>query len=263
MSRYLSITKGSFMATTTYMYSMVFTFIGNIAFIIILYFLWQAIFGESETLRGMTFNQAFVYLAVGSSTINLFRTWVEWFIAETIREGAIVIDLIRPLDYQLMMFSRSLGQMFFQTLIIWIPSLVVVFGVFGASVPMGINLPLFLVSMVLAYILCFIIDYSVGITAFYTESIWGLSISKDVVVAFLAGTLIPLQFFPDGMREAVELLPFQAVYHLPLQILTNPDMGLREYAEAILLQGFWVMILGVLSRLFYRQAIKTVTINGG
>ncbi len=239
MKKYLSITKGAFMATTTYMYSMVFTFIGNIAWIVILYFLWKAIFGESETLRGMTFNQAFVYLAVGSSTVNLFRTWVEWFIAETIREGAIVIDLIRPLDYQLLMFARTLGQVFFQTLLIWIPSLVVVFGVFGASVPTGINLPFFLLSIFLAYILCFIIDYSVGVVTFYTESLWGLSISKDIVVMFLAGTIIPLQFFPDGLRRWVEMLPFQAIYHLPLEILTNPDLGLRDYVGVIALQAFW------------------------
>jgi ABC-2 type transport system permease protein len=263
MRKYLSLVKGSFMAGTTYIYGVLFTFVSNIAFIAVIYFLWKQIYGDAETLNGMTFNEVFVYLALGSTTINLFRTWTEWDMSYQIREGIIVADLIKPVDYQLRMFAGSLGFVLVNGLIIWVPSFIVVFGIFGADIPVNINLLFFPLSVVLAYILSFTIDYSVGLTSFYTESLWGLSTSKDFMVTLLSGALIPLPFFPDSVQRVLEVLPFQAIYNVPLQIATSPDLELLDYVQLIGLQLFWVMILVGISRLFYAQAIKVLTINGG
>ncbi|MBZ0309738.1 MAG: ABC-2 family transporter protein, partial [Anaerolineae bacterium] len=192
-----------------------------------------------------------------------FKTWTDWQISFTIREGTIAVDLIRPLDYQLRMFADALGQMLVNALVITLPSLVMIFGVFGAEIPTGTNLLFFPFSITLAYILSFAFDYIVGLTTFYTESLWGIATSKDIVVTLLSGGLIPLQFFPDSGRRILELLPFQAIYHTPLQIATDPNLSTGDYIALVTVQAFWGLVLIGLSRLFYAQASKVLTINGG
>jgi ABC-type uncharacterized transport system permease subunit len=58
-------------------------------------------------------------------------------------------------------------------------------------------------------------------------------------------------------------LPFQAIYHTPLMMITRPDQGLRVFLPMMLVQLAWAMILFFLARLFYNQAVKVLRIAGG
>ena len=98
---------------------------------------------------------------------------------------------------------------------------------------------------------------------FYSESVWGLSSVKDIILMFFSGALIPLQFFPEAVRNVLFWLPFQAVFHTPLMMVTKPDSGLATFLPMLAVQAFWVIALVILSRLFYNQAIKVLRISGG
>ena len=78
-----------------------------------------------------------------------------------------------------------------------------------------------------------------------------------------SGALIPLQFFPDAVQRVLFWLPFQAIYHTPLMMITRPAQGLESFLPMILIQLFWAMALFILARLFYNQAIKVLRIAGG
>lgn len=263
MTRYLSITRGSFIAFAMYPFSLFFTLIGNIIYITVVYFLWKQIYSGAESLHGMTFNDTFVYVTLAGSIIILFRTWTDWQISNQILRGEIIMDLIKPLDYELFMLAGSLGLVLFNALIITIPSFVMILIVFQAHIPFGLNLVFFPVSLVFAYLLSFSIDYMVGLTSFYTESIWGISITKEIIVAALSGAIVPLQFFPDSIRSVLQLLPFQAIYNTPLQIITSSTLTVSDYVRMIGIQVFWVVVLVLISRVFFRQAVKVLTVNGG
>jgi ABC-2 type transport system permease protein len=99
--------------------------------------------------------------------------------------------------------------------------------------------------------------------AFYSESVWGLSITKEIVVTVFSGALIPLQFFPDGMQKVLFWLPFQAIYHTPIMMVTKADQGLHVFLPMLLIQVLWAVALFSLTRLFYMQAIKVLRIAGG
>src|SRR5205823_5005346 len=118
-------------------------------------------------------------------------------------------------------------------------------------------------AILMAFMLSFTIDYMVGLTAFYTESIWGLSTTKEVIVTFLSGALVPLAFFPAGAQSVLQWLPFRAIYSIPLTILTNADLGVLDYLGMLGIQLFWVIVLVGASRLWYHKALKVLTVNGG
>jgi ABC-2 type transport system permease protein len=127
----------------------------------------------------------------------------------------------------------------------------------------GVGLLLFPISLLLAFLISFSIDYFIGLLAFYSESIWGVSITKEIIVTVLSGALIPLQFFPDAIQNVLYWLPFQAIYHTPLMMITRPGQGLQVFLPMLLVQVVWAITLFVLARLFYNQAIKVLRIAGG
>ncbi|HMB22621.1 MAG TPA: ABC-2 family transporter protein, partial [Anaerolineales bacterium] len=98
---------------------------------------------------------------------------------------------------------------------------------------------------------------------FYTESIWGISITKEIIVTMLSGALIPLQFFPDAVQKILMWLPFQAIYYTPLTLVAKPNLGWETLLPMLGIQLFWVVALFALTRLFYSQAIKVLRISGG
>ncbi len=143
------------------------------------------------------------------------------------------------------------------------PSLLVLVFVFKVPINNGIGLLFFPIALVFSFILTTTIDYMIGLTSFYTESIWGISTTKEIIIAFLSGSLIPLQFYPEAAQNVLKLLPFQAMYYLPLMMLVEPDKRPADYLSSIGVQVIWVIVFLIVARLFYNRAIKVLRVSGG
>ena len=135
--------------------------------------------------------------------------------------------------------------------------------IFRIPIEFGIGFLFFPLALVFSFLLSTTFDYIIGLTSFYTESIWGISTTKDIIITFLSGSLIPLQFFPETAQRVLRLLPFQAMYHLPLMMLTEPDQELWTYLRMLAVQLLWLTIVMVLARAFYKQASKVLRVSGG
>jgi ABC-2 type transport system permease protein len=147
--------------------------------------------------------------------------------------------------------------------VITLPSVLVLFFVFGVRIETGIGLAFVPLALLLAFLISFALDYIVGTSGFYTESTWGISMTKEIITTLLSGALIPLQFFPEGVRRVLELLPFQAIYHVPLTLITSPDLALTDCWWLLATQVFWVLALLVVSRVFFSRALRVLTVSGG
>ncbi len=261
----LAIALASFMEAAAYRAYFIFTILSNLFYMVIVYFLWKAIFSSvsTETINGMTFKQTFIYLALAGCLSNVLMTWTEWGMSRDVKNGNIGLHLVRPLDYQVNVFSRSLGDIFTNFIIIFLPSFIVIFIIAGDELKLGINLIFFVTAFAVAAIINLTFDFLIGLISFYTESIWGISTMKDTVVMLLAGAVIPLPFFPENIRRVIEFLPFQAVYNLPLKILIDKSYTIADYGIVILQQLLWLVILLIFSRICFKKASKVITINGG
>ena len=263
MKRCLAITKGMLLGFVVYRASLLFTLVGNVLYIVLVRFLWSSIYKDSDMIRGLTFDQAFVYLALASSIFVLLKTWTEWWIMHKIQDGNIIIDLLRPLDFQLQMMFLSGGFTLSNLLVITLPSVLLIFVGFGAQLGAGVGLVFFPLALLLAFLINFSLDFAVGAATFYTESLWGISMTKEIIVTVLSGALVPLQFFPEAIRRVLALLPFQAVYHIPLTLVTSADLSVVDCAQMIAIQAAWAVLLFGVSRLFYARAVRVLTVAGG
>jgi ABC-2 type transport system permease protein len=146
---------------------------------------------------------------------------------------------------------------------ITLPTALLLAFVFKVNIASGPGLFLFPISLMLAFLISFSIDYFIGLMGFYSESVWGLSTTKEIIVTVFSGALIPLQFFPEAMQKVLFWLPFQAIYHTPIMMLTKPAQSLSVFFPMIAVQLAWAVILFMAARMFYNQAIKVLRIAGG
>jgi ABC-2 type transport system permease protein len=260
---YLAILRGSFMAGMIYRFGFFFTILGNIVYMVVVYFLWRSIYATADTLRGLTFNETFLYVALGSAIFILLKTYADWYISYEIREGFIAVYLAKPVDYQLYALAISVGGVLISLAAITLPTIGMLYLVFRVPFQAGLGLALFPVSLGLAFLISFNFDFFVGVLGFYSESIWGTSITKEVIITVCSGALIPLQFFPDALQRLLLALPFQAIYHTPLMMVTRPNQGWDTYLPMLGVQLFWAVLTYALSRLFYNQAVKVLRVAGG
>ena len=263
MRIYLPIARAAYMVGLVYRFGFLFSIVGNFVYLGVAYYLWRSIYRHSDTIRGLTFNETFLYIGLGSAVFILLKTYTDWYIHYEIREGLISMYLIKPMDYQLYALFANLGSLLMNLTAITIPTALIMLFVFKVKFTIGPGLFLFPVSLFLAFLVSFSIDYFIGLFGFYSESVWGLSTTKEIIVTVFSGALIPLQFFPEAILNVLYWLPFQAIYHMPLMMITRPNQGWDVYLPMLLVQAGWAVVLFILARLFYNQAVKVLRIAGG
>jgi ABC-2 type transport system permease protein len=246
-----------------YRFGFLFSILGNIIYLGVAYYLWRSIYQQSNTLRGLTFNETFLYVGLGSAVFILLKTYADWIMHFEIQQGTIATYLIKPMDFQLYALFANLGSVLMNLTAITIPTALVMVFVFHVKVTSGPGLFLFPIGLLLAFLISFSIDFFVGLLSFYSESVWGVSMTKEIIVTVFSGALIPIQFFPETIQKVLLWLPFQAIYHTPLMMITKADLGLPAFLPMIGVQLAWAIILFILTRLFYNQAIKVLRISGG
>lgn len=265
ISKYLVLTKASIMESLSFRASTIVAIIGNLIYLIVIYYLWKAIYASAGTdvVNGMTFYDTMVYLVLASALFTFMECFVTWWIGRNFQTGQIVIDLLRPMDFQVYGFFTTLGEYIINFCTTFLPTFIIVYFMTKGTIVLGVNLIFFVISVILGVLINFHVDFFVGVICFYSQSIWGVNAMKDVVVALLSGAAIPLAFFPPALRSFVNFLPFQAIYNAPLQILIDKDFIWQEYASTLLWQLMWLVIMYAATRIFWNISKKTITVNGG
>ena len=134
---------------------------------------------------------------------------------------------------------------------------------YGMSAPASaLHFALFFLTGVLGFLVTVAFFMLVYMLTFYTISPNGLRILVSSVVEFFAGAVIPLPFFPDGVRAVFELLPFAAMQNVPLRVYTA-SMSPQETARAVALQVFWLLALVMIGKALCSSALRRMTVQGG
>jgi ABC-2 type transport system permease protein len=252
-------------STFTYRAHVLFQILASCFTIVIQFFLWKAVYSAlgTPTLKGMTFNQTFLYVSLAAALMVLMRTWTDWGMNAQIRSGDIIMFFFKPVNYMKFVFADSFGAMMGNFITITLPSFVVVFAVLQARIMLSWNILFFFVTLVGSCALSFLFDFIIGTTCFWTQSVWGLSAAKDCLITFLSGALVPLQFYPDFLLKAIKWLPFPYMYNLPLSILSAERVDIPAWAWGICVQMVWILVVYALARAYFNFSLKKLTVNGG
>jgi len=229
-------------------------------------FIWRALFeARGETIAGYTFGQMIYYFLLILLVEHLVTpSDDEWQIASDIRNGQINNFLSKPVDYLAYRVTIFLSSRLLYTIITILPVAAVFFWFRGfITLPESWTAwPLFLVSLVMAGALQFLIAYSLAMLAF-----WILEISTVVFILysfeyFLSGRLFPLNVMPDWLHNILMLLPFPYELYFPVAILTEKVKG-AELWTGLGIQAAWVLIAFLGARWMWRAGLRRYESVGG
>jgi len=237
---------------------------GTLLTTVLLYFLWTAIYDSAVSMK-LSRQSLITYVVLGQA-FSFARPGQRRVIARigfSIRRGNIALDLVRPTDYQLLHFSDTLAVYIIETLMVSLPSYALALLVFGIDAPASCEAAAgFAASLIGAFLLVFSLDFFIGLMAFWTVSVWGLTYAKMAVVDVLAGTIVPLSLFPGWLERVAMALPFRGIAYVPLSIYTGAIRGPDIWTN-ILGQLAWAAVLMLLTRLIWLRARRRLVVQGG
>lgn len=187
-------------------------------------------------------------------------------IVSSVQDGQIAYELCRPMHIYDMWFSRSTASRLSSAGLRCVPVLLVAlclpknYRIWGPADML--HFVLFLVTLLLAILVAVSYIMLIYISGFYTVSSDGIRRLSASVTDFFTGGFIPLPFFPEKVRQVLELLPFASMQNVPLRIYSG-DLAGTEMYRAIGLQLFWLAVLTVTGKLLCAKAEKKVMIQGG
>ena len=267
LRRHLALTRAGIMESLQYRLGTAVTLFANLIYLVLVYFLWKAIYASAGTdvVNGMTFTDTMIYLILATALFNFLEMFVVWDMSRSIQSGKIILDLLKPMNFREYTFWSYSGSHVVLFALTFVPTFLVVLIVTNGAIPMGMNLLWFVIATVLALIVNFSMEMIVATICLYTESTWGINIVKETIVLLLSGASIPLAFFPETFRKVVDLLPFRAVYDIPLTILLqkNGSDSLEGLLPMFGLQLLWAVILTLAGTLFWNYSVRKITVNGG
>lgn len=205
-----------------------------------------------------------VYMLIAFLTNLLVSTDVSSNISREVKDGSIAINLIRPISYSQRMMFQSVGVIFFNFVIVFIPAFIVITLVFynlEGSISI-FNILMYFISSILSMILTFYYSYCFGLLSFKITNMWGLSQIMQAITRLISGALIPLSFFPEVVGKIFNILPFSSMISTPTLIYLGKLNGL-ELIKGILIQVIWVLIFIAISKWIWNKLIKQLTILGG
>ncbi|MBT9138740.1 MAG: hypothetical protein DDT31_01315 [Syntrophomonadaceae bacterium] len=185
------------------------------------------------------------------------------YMAQQVRTGAIDTDLLKPMNFQVYMLGRNLGEVLFRFTTLVLVSCVV--GVFFLDMRLPaspLNGLLFILSLGLGYLVLFSLNFLMGLLSMVTINITYLMWAYSAVVRFFAGQLIPLWFFPDGLRIVAEWLPFRSVYSIPLAIYIGRSSP-EQIIQDLWFQIFWAVVLVSVGHLLWSRVQTRLVGQGG
>ena len=263
VKRYLIITRNSIMASLAYRGHFYFTLAGTVIYLVVSWFLWRAVYANGGVIGGLGFTQAYLYVGISMSLFQLMQTYADWTLRNIVSSGDLLRFLTKPMDFPLQHFADSAGGAVINCIAIAIPSLVTVYALSGAALPSVGRILLFIPSIVLGFLLNFFFDFLTGLTVFITHSMNGIAIAKETTVMMLSGAVVPLAFFPAGLRKVLDWLPFQALYNTPARLLTDATLDVGGVLVFFLKQAGWFLIFYLLVRFCFSAALRKVVVNGG
>jgi ABC-2 type transport system permease protein len=264
LNRHIGVVAAAIKQELAYRFNFFTAILGALLTMSLLYYLWTAIYRNATSIE-MSYQALITYVCLGQafSFARPGQRRVIMRIGGGIRRGDILVDLIRPTDYQMLTFSGTCGAYLMEALMVSLPSYLLAFLLFGIDPPASPEAAIgFVISLFGAFFLVFSLDFLIGLTAFWTFSVWGLGYAKMAVLDILAGSIIPLSLFPDWLRRIALALPFQGMAYTPLAIYIGTIQGSAIWTS-ILNQYLWGVGLILLTRLLWLRARRRIEIQGG
>ncbi|MFO7562046.1 MAG: ABC-2 family transporter protein [Enhygromyxa sp.] len=195
------------------------------------------------------FVAAFLVRQLGSS-------WVVWDLDRQVRTGELSSLLMRPVHPVYHHAISNLSALPLRALLAAPVGLAVLIATRGITLADDALLLLLAVpAIMLAWLLNFLTQLTIGCLAFWLTSAAALYNVWLGAYIVLAGYLIPTSLFPAGLAEVARVLPFHASLGFPVELMVG-RLSASEAALGFGLQAAWLAVMGGLAAIAWRRGLR-------
>lgn len=262
MKKYWLVFKKSLKSELTYRSAALWGIVSATLSFLIQIFLWQALLGTG--IRNDTsFPDMLLYVLINSVISPLTRTNVAGMIENAMIDGTISMELLRPISYKGYMFSQTIGKNIYGVVTATVPVMLISLPLLsGAVLPDTVHILLFLLSALLGIALTFEVTYLAGLLAFWLQRCWFIRFYLHGLRSIFGGTMVPIWFYPEFLKNLSFFLPFRYMTFEPINIFLMKS-SIEQAWISILAAFLWLVGLSLADKLVWRLATKKLTVNGG
>lgn len=175
-------------------HSLVSVFVGPVYFIV-QYFIWTAVYGGSVTLGGMEFMQTVRYFGASALIGYLTMDFADWNLQMLVRTGKFLTFTLRPMHHRFFALSQKIGHRVLGFFFEFLPCLLIFALLFRVDIiPQHIFWTV--LSVALAFLMNFYVNYCLGMTAFYFVQANGIRVVYQLLGSIFFGSAYSAEFFP-------------------------------------------------------------------
>jgi len=244
-------------------HSLVSVFIGPAHFLVATS-IWRAVYSTGGSVGGVSLDDMILYYAVSTLISYLVMDFADWNLQMLIRTGKYLTFALRPLHHRLFALSQKIGHRVLGFIFEFVPVLVVFLLMFDLK-PRIASWPWALLSLALAFLIRFYINYTIGLTAFWLVKTDGLRGVIHLLTDICSGLIFPLVILPRWAQAIAFFMPFQYTLYVPSMAFTGSyKLGAFSMSvpAIVAIQGAYVLAFALLSELLYRLGMKRFTAVG-
>jgi ABC-2 type transport system permease protein len=185
-------------------------------------------------------------------------------IAAQVRSGEIKKFLVQPVDLLgFLLLGRVAHKVAYYT-VATVPFAIVFFlcRSYFPGWPDVTTLAAGILSLVLCFLLGFFLEASMGLVGFWWLEVSSLLFVYMLFSFFLSGHMFPLDMLPQPWLSIVQMTPLMYLAYFPAAVLLGKIQG-WDLVGGLMVEGLWVVLFVVLSRVLYARGTRRYSAFGG
>jgi len=224
---------------------------------------WSAVAARrGGAVAGMSTHDLAGYYIVVALLTELTASWDAWYFEGEVRYGGLSAKLLRPLHPLHYAIAENVTAKALRVSLLC-PVLAVLAWSYDARLVVRPPLVVvFVVAVLLASVLRFLLGWLVAAFAFWTTRVIALAYLFESVSFLLGGQAAPLLFLPGWLRGLSYVLPFGYTLGIPALVLTGPGNGSR-LLPLVGGQLVWVGLAGLAFHRLWKAGLARYSAVGG
>lgn len=222
--------------------------------------LWLA---NRQSLVQVSISEMVTYYLVIMVAARLTEFYFDEYVQDEIRDGTFARYLLKPLSPPWLFIPVTWGRKLFANLVLLpVVSLIVIVFRQYLVFPDLVGILLFVIFLFMSSFIRYSLSVLITTAAFYWEQTYSLVHLRWILETVAGGYVLPLIFYPEGLRFIPDSLPFKYIYFVPAAVFTGM-ITTDEAVNNLLPAFFWTAGLLVLSRWLWGIGVKRYSSVGG
>jgi ABC-2 type transport system permease protein len=188
-------------------------------------------------------------------------TWIMYEYEYRIRQGYLSFALVKPIHPIHSDIADNLSSKLITLPILILVAVGMTLLFHPTAVVKTWAVLLFIPAMALAFLVRFLLEWTLALAAFWTTRVSAINQVYFVLMLFLSGQIAPLTLLPKWLQATANILPFRWMIGFPVELILG-KLTLVQALEGLGAQALWVIASLVIIRSVWWAGVRVYSAVG-